>query len=455
MKRYILIPMLLLAWLCTLVLPGCSQQEATLPSGSTTALNGPATTAPTTTTAPTVPEELETVYLVTGAVYETAGEACTVRYDEAGKLLEVLQEKAGGETEILVSCSYDDDGNLLSYSNTILGLQQTFDPQGNILTEQRKTGTTNYTYDPAGRCIQEERLRADGTPISLTRYSYDAQGNLLSEVLERDGSVYSEILHTYDEQNRHLTQTYYRNGVVSPEGVSYTWQYDAQGNLVQEQCYYGEMLGTRMEYTYDAAGNKLSVCQYNSDGSAFQNFYTYDEAGNIIHWKDVTVDAMGKQYIRNFYYEYDAQGHMLLQHDIDQHGKERYFRWSYDEMGNQLSYAFTSPSKSYQYQWTYDEKGNKLTETKTGDSPYETVWTYDGEGRVTSAVTTGSNNWSEDYEYDAQGNLLRHSQSVDSVTYVTAYTYTAYTVTAEETRQLLAIQEQVFEYLQGNVITLD
>lgn len=455
MKRHFLICALVLALLFSL-LTGCKKPEPTTPD-STPGTSHPGTTVSTAPTESYDPDALVTIDLITGILYKTeaAGSAQSYRiqYDAAGKLLYVAQN---GETpDILVQLDYDAAGNRIAYTNTILGIQQTYDPQGNILTDRKSNYSLTYTYDGADRCIVEERHSADGALLSRSSYTYDAQGNLISEVLERNGSIHAEIRHTYDAQNRHLTETFYRDGVVSPEGVSYVWQYDDRGNLLQEQLYYGALLGRRMEYTYDAAGNKLSACQYNSDGSAFLQNYLYDAAGNLLRWERITVDAKGTEYTQTSYYEYDDQGRMTLQRDVNQVGKERVFRWSYDENGNLAAHSFTSTDQSYQYRWTYDDRGNPLTETKTGDVPHEIRWRYDAQGRLLQAQQTGSESWTEQYTYDSRGNLTHYQQTILSAVHDTTYAYTSLTVTAREAALLLAQQAELLGYLEGGRFQID
>lgn len=461
MKRNILICILLLACLASLLLPGCSKKTAAQNTGSVPSV--PGTTAPTgQSTQPTEPIDPNapvTVYLITGRSYQSEAsgkqEDFFFVYDAAGRLLEVSKQDAQGEKEVVVACTYDAQGNCLSYKNTLENIDRTYDSQGNLLTDRTSSFTTVYTYNEAGQCIQQERLTADGNRISLSRYTYDARGNLLCDTLERDGSVFCETRHTYDENDRHLTQTYYRNGVISPEGPSYIWEYDAQGNLLMEQLSYGELPGRRMEYTYDANGNKLSACQYNSDGSSFQYYYTYDENGNLVHTKDITVDTKGKQYIRNFYYEYDAQGNQVLQHDINYYGKERFFRWEYNENGLLVGRSFKSPDKAYQYTWTYDQQGNKLTETKTGSYPHTAVWTYDDANRVLSVKYSGSIVSETTHTYSQHGNKIQTVTVANGETSTITYTYTACSVTQEAAAAILAQQAEILRYLEEPRIVVD
>ena len=456
MKRNILICIVLLACLASLLLPGCSKK-----SGSISSL--PGTTAPTSpSTQPTEPIDPNapvTVYVITGRSYQSDASGTQVDfffvYDAAGRLLEVSKQNAQGGKEVVVAFTYDAQGNCLSYKNALENIDRTYDSQGNLLTDRSSSFTTVYTYNEAGQCIQQEHLTPDGNRISLSRYTYDARGNLICDTLERGGSVFCETRHTYDENDRHLTQTYYRNGIISPEGPSYVWEYDAQGNLVMEQLSYGELPGRRMEYTYDANGNTLSSCQYNSDGSSFQFYYTYDANGNLLHTKDITVDTKGKQYIRNFYYEYDAHGNRVLQHDINAHGNERFFRWEYNKNGLLVGRSFMSPDTAYQYTWTYDEQGNKLTETKTGNYPHTAVWVYDEENRVLSVKYSGSIVSETTHTYGQHGNKIQTVTVANGETRTITYTYTACTVTPEEAAVILAQQAEILRYLEEPIFSLD
>ena len=445
MKRYISVILVLLLW--ALMLPGCKVSTPSTP-GTTPQADVPATT--TTSTDTPDPNPLVTVYQLTGCTYGDANAAFV--YDDTCTLLEVSVDG-----EIVVAYTYDEQGNCLSYKNTFQGIDQTYDAQGNTLTDKTEEGHITNTYDEAGRCVSVERRSADGSLLSVTRYAYNEQGNLLSEALEQDGSICYEILHTYDEAGRHLTQTYCRDGQISDEGPSYVWAYDELGHLESENIYYGEAHHQGTLFLYDRHADAITpYLQWKSDGTMTQFSHFYDKEGNLTRYTESTTDAEGNRHSKEYTYEYNAQGNTLMHKYVDHTGEEQLYRWTYDESGLIMTgHTLTSSTESYEYTWAYTDSGKKAKEVRTGDAPYETIWEYDPQGRLLSVTRTGTGAYRETYVYDDFGNLIQRNHTADSVTTVTSYTYTALTVTKDLAAQIQAQQEEIFRHLRGEAIRVN
>lgn len=446
MKRNIIIPMLLIALLCALLLPGCKKPASTTPNSTPNIGLTPTTPTTATPTEPTEPNPFVTVYLLSGYTYDGAGEQKNLSfvYDDAGRILEV----SAGE-EVIVSRTYDEAGNCLSYRNVPAGIDQTYDAQGRILTDRTADGCITNTYDDAGRCIQIQRHSPESTLLSVTRYSYDDRGNLLSETLEQDGSVYSEILHTYDGEGLHLTATYYRNGQVSDEGPSYVWTYDAAGHLEMEKIFYGEEFfqGT-LFYYIDEADQTLAYMQWDSSGRLSEYGHSFDKEGNITSYSEKGRDAERNSYSLRIDYEYDDFGNTVLQKRRDHTGEEVIYRWTYDETGTaMIGYSYTASGESYEYEWAYDTNGKMRKEQRTGDAPHVTIWEYDRQGKLLSAVRGGTETQELTCVYDEAGNLIRQNHTMDTITTVAGYTYTAVTVLPEVAARMMAQQMELLGVL--------
>jgi len=102
--------------------------------------------------------------------------------------------------------TFDDEGQLFDRSGTAF----TFDDEHRLIA----AGGDTYTYDGVGNRLQATR---GGT---VTRYVYDASGNLLAEA---NGS--NQILRYYVYGQGLLA-------MVTPSGASYSYHYDATGNTV-------------------------------------------------------------------------------------------------------------------------------------------------------------------------------------------------------------------------------
>ncbi len=161
----------------------------------------------------------------------------------------------------------------------------TYDPMGQLLTETNPNGiVTRYGYDSNGALVQKiQDYTADGTTGRNIRtlFTYDDQGNLLSERTQADGL-----------------------------DVQYSYGYDVDGNLVMEK----DPSGATTWYLYDAAGQLLR--EIAPDGG--ETTYTYDLDGAL----ETVTDPMGKV----TGYTYDPLGRNVLV--------------TYDDGGLNLDYSF-------------------------------------------------------------------------------------------------------------------
>ena len=455
MKRRFLLLAILLAFLCALVLPGCNPAPASTPQ--TTA---PQTTPTTTAPEPTEPNPFVTVYMLTGRTCTVDGAdgagTLTFVYDDAGRIVEVTMDEA-----VVVTYTYDEQGNCLAYKNILEGIDQTYDTQGRTLTEQTAEGLLTYTYDEAGRCTQVETHGADGTLLSTTRYTFNEQGHLLSEVLEQDGSIYSEILHTYDEAGNHLTQTYYRNGEVSPDGPSYEWTYDDYSRLEAEYIYYGETLFQGTVFAFDSRAHvSIPNITWRNDGYFCQYTFMYDNEGSLRDYYENSRNPDGSKCEISQSYLYDTHGNTVYLQKTEKRwqGDDCYldqritYQWSYDAGGTVMTgCSLTSPEESYEYAWTFDDNGRKVMEIRAGDNPHQIGWEYDRLGKLLFVIAGGSVVYKETYTYDEQGNLIQLQREADGVTTVISYSYTAVSVLPEVAAQLQAQQHSLLEQvIQAN-----
>ena len=128
------------------------------------------------------------------------------------------------------------------------------------------TGTTTHTYDGAGNAIQT--TDANGNTIS---YTYDAL-NRLTATQFADSS--QNITNTYDSTS--VTYGIGRlTGRRDPSGT-YTFSYDAQGNMVREDKTIGGIVYTT-QYTYNK-NNKPTSITYPTGRTVS---YTMDQAQRI------------------------------------------------------------------------------------------------------------------------------------------------------------------------------
>lgn len=127
---------------------------------------------------------------------------------------------------------------------------------------------TSSVYDVLNRVA--ETRNGEGT---VTRYTYDTQGNLLQTSTAADTTEVRTVTARYDIQGR-LT------GQLTPAGSALLTGNETQAQLDAIWAQYG------VSYSYDAAGRKLSSTDQNGN----KTLYFYDVDGHLTH----TVNALGE-----------------------------------------------------------------------------------------------------------------------------------------------------------------
>lgn len=295
-----------------------------------------------------------------------------------------------------------------------------YDPKfASLLEEVNEKGViTKYDYDANGNL--KTKTEAFGLPEQrIVTYSYDQYGNLLSLTHEAD-AVTSEVVYawTYDDYGNQKTYT---------DGESHQWSYthDIMGNVLTET----EPASTRVwTYTYDAAGNQTSE----KDPLDHLTQYIYDGWGNKIkiidaksHSTTYTYDLNNRlakitDHLNNdFVLGYNIDGHLIKATD-------RYNRTitvDYDLEGRPIIIKDGNNNAIQLMYNTENENGaGELSEIKY--PTFERAFIYDVRGRVIGEVDALSPTQVNEtiFVYDAVGNIVK---MIDPKKRESAYTFDA------------------------------
>ncbi|MFH2067335.1 MAG: RHS repeat-associated core domain-containing protein [Pseudomonadota bacterium] len=372
-----------------------------------------------------------------------------------------------------------------------------YDLHGNLSqVTDGKNNSTVYSYDDLGRVVKSV------SPESGTvRYVYDSAGRLetiIKNSVETIGYDYDELNRLtnidYQDSSQNVTFTYdaYQAGVnygkglltgVENPGSTYTYQYDANGNLTEEVKVINGISYTT-GYTYDdadriasitypdgrivtyhpnVAGQIASVTYKKDSQSASQNLATgiaYEPFGPI---KDLSfgngitlsrtydlnyqLDTVTAGSVQELDYAYDDIGNVseiINSLDITRDQGFDYdalFRLTeatgilgtinyvndnngyvgYDNVGNRL---FRTIDDQLDTAYTYQSGSNKLLQT---DATTQTVYySYDSDGNTLSTTTgqagttTGS---TVDYAYNHNGQRIKKVVNNGTSTVTTIYHY--------------------------------
>ena len=316
------------------------------------------------------------------------GQKKTYQYDKMSRVTEV-KDPAGNITTF----TYDALNRLTKKDiHTPAGEQSitdyTYDAVGNLLSASNASSSVSFVYDALNRVV--ETAQAFGGKSYTVGYAYDAAGNRIAMA-----TPWGRYSYTYDALNR-------VTGIVNPQGITIAFGYDAVGRRTKKTVFKNapELLA-ETAYTYDAAGQLLSIV--NKAGGKVVDFtnYEYDAAGNRVKKED--RDGVIK-------YRYDASNRLITAEPVpmnmaeaevfiyDRNGNRRYDRGAWDykyDAANRLLENST-------YTYTHDLNGNLTGLTKKDDSSAIT-YAYNPEQQL-SEVTTPEHK--VHYRYDPLGRRI-------------------------------------------------
>lgn len=305
---------------------------------------------------------------------DARGLATSYTYDALNR--QILASHVGGS----VALEYDNTGSGGDYA------------RGRLTKVTDPSGTTNYAYDARGRVVRKTQTvgsdasaktfiigyqyaagRATGIAYPSGRsasYSFDAQGRIAGITIAGQnvltGAVYlpfggvtawtwgngQTYRRDYDADGRIATVTSGPNtaaygsetwtfgydvlnrltAAVLPQGGSFTYAYDGDGNRKQEN-----RGGAATNYGYNATSNRLQALSgatvrnfsYDATGNLIGNgsmTFTYDGRGRLSHTSSgyrYSINGLGQRVAKSgpavatgtLYFVYDEQGHLIGEYD--------------------------------------------------------------------------------------------------------------------------------------------
>ena len=247
-----------------------------------------------------------------------------------------VNEFQNGKTDCLAICflreynringrSFDEVGNLASYTENETTTSYTYDDQGQLLTATDGTTTYTYTYDTVGNIL----TASNGTATNTYTYANDQWRDLLTAF---DGQAIAYQGQIYDAETNTVTGT-----AVSGNPVSYyngtRWSF---GWTNGRQLVSADSTGTEVDFTYSADGLRMTKTvggvthtYYYAGGKLLRETYGdttldffYDANGNPFALK---VDDTVYYYITNLQGDVlrlvDADGSTVAAYTYDPYGK--------------------------------------------------------------------------------------------------------------------------------------
>lgn len=257
-----------------------------------------------------------------------------------------------------------------------------FDSEGAIASESK----AEYTYDDEGNKLTDKIIE-DGQLLSEGEYAFDADGfsykKFETEVYE-DGT---KCVYEYNENGDSIGYVYYDEEGNELESYRSEYITDEEGNLTGEKVYEnGELV---QEYVYSEGSDEeedylyaSQMATYSEDGSKYVEHY--DEYGDTV--KEISYDSEGKElYNYDLEYIYDDEGNLTSTEKKQEGVLKVRVVYEYDKQGDPVS------EKTY-------EEGKLVTEVF-----YSSTDEYYYESKVVTHHEDGS---STVEEFDENGELI-------------------------------------------------
>ncbi len=173
-------------------------------------------------------------------------------------------------------------------------------------------------YDDNGHILREERYEPDGTLNTLTVNTYNENGELVqTEQYDQDDILLQKTVNKYDENQRLASQSNYY-GDASEEYVT-KYYYDAEGNVVKQEVYVDGNLDYVEKTATFVNGRPDTVTENDDYGNAmYVHHYQYDEKGQVtVYVRDEVQNKDRRTYeftyndngdrVKDLIYDYDIK----------------------------------------------------------------------------------------------------------------------------------------------------
>ena len=299
---------------------------------------------------------------------------------------ETIQQPGGsGEYIKRKYYTYDTHANLIRVDSDFVNENEEKIPDGII------DSIEYYTYDNNNNLVNEKRYQTDVEKfLKDINYTYDKNNNLLLSDTN-NGSI---TKYTYNENGNKTSYTFTTSiGTVLNE----TYTYDDKKNQLTftfNITPYGEDYNSTTTYTYNEKNQLLS------QRLLFENkkrqFMLGGDATQLPNWS-----VFGVNYIT---YTYNEEGKILLKNYYSDENISKKINYSYEN--NSIIKSITSGLKSQIYTYLYNSQGKLISQTEVFNGKTYTIYThnYDEQSNITQSKVLS-------FAYKSTGELLNQTES--------------------------------------------
>ena len=255
-----------------------------------------------------------------------------------------------------------------------------------------------YDYDCLGNVTLEERAIADGVH-SVIHYAYNKNGWLVqrTEEIQGNGPVQAAVTRYAYDANGNLTK------ITTPKGSEIRRSYDADDRLTEERVLDRENgIDRRVQYAYDAAGNVLKQAILGTDGECLESSTRYDLKDRATHRTNPAGGVTRYLYDRNDRLRKEIRPYGYEPENDDGAGAA----YTYDSRGNRL--RTTNALGEVVQELSYNLRNQPVIQEDTFGNRTELSYELDGKIKDVRRLGNGNRNHQrtlQQYEYNARGQI--------------------------------------------------
>lgn len=268
-----------------------------------------------------------------------------------------------------------------------------------------------YDYDCLGNVTLEERAIADGVH-SVIHYAYNKNAWLVqrTEEIQGNGPVQAAVTRYAYDANGNLTK------ITTPKGSEIHRSYDADDRLTGERVLDRKNgIDRRVQYAYDAAGNVLKQAILGTDGECLESSTRYDLKDRATHRTNPAGGVTRYLYDRNDRLRKEIRPYGYEPESDDGAGVS----YTYDSRGNRI--RTTNALGEVVQEFSYNLRNQPVIQKDTFGN--RTELSYELDGKIKDVRRSGNHQRIlQQYEYNARrqitgvvdGNQNPISYDVDS-----------------------------------------
>ena len=251
-----------------------------------------------------------------------------------------------------------------------------------------------YDYDCLGNVTLEERVIADGVH-SVIHYAYNKNGWLVqrTEEIQGNGPVQAAVTRYAYDANGNLTK------ITTPKGSEIHRSYDADDRLTEERVLDRKNgIDRRVQYAYDAAGNVLKQAILGTDGECLESSTRYDLKDRATHRTNPAGGVTRYLYDRNDRLRKEISPYGYEPESDDGAGVS----YTYDSRGNRL--RTTNALGEVVQELSYNLRNQPVIQKDTFGN--RTELSYELDGKIKDVRRSGNHQRTlQQYEYNARGQI--------------------------------------------------